>query len=127
MPIVAEHHETKRRSAPSWVLAPLLALLLPVGLFVWSFFQPVSVPLGESDLEIRHWGKLPPAIGYLTTADEALYLRDCRWWWSVELPGGRGWGMGLFSRNSLGIPGLPIGVPPLIGRAGRSGMLPARP
>jgi hypothetical protein len=53
MVIVAEQIEPKKRRAPWWVLAFVLAGLLPVGVFAWSLSAPVIVPLGSHELDMK--------------------------------------------------------------------------
>jgi hypothetical protein len=50
MPIVTEESQPKRRRGHGWVLALALVALLPVGLFAWSWYEPVAVQVGSHRL-----------------------------------------------------------------------------
>ncbi len=85
MPIISDAAEPKHRFSP--VLAVLLAVvLLPtVGLFVWSVFNRVYIPLGE---RVFTFGKQPGA--YRTSVRYTKgFAGPGSWLYSFDIPGTR--------------------------------------
>jgi hypothetical protein len=84
MPIVIEENRPKRRRAHSGVLALALVGLLPVGLFAWSWYAPVSIDVGASRLG---FGAL---YGSVSSRAPGWHRFPNGWEIVVELPGRSG-------------------------------------
>ena len=77
MPIVAEHSKSKQRHAALWMAAFLAFMSLPVGVFAWSCFDYVAIPLGNQGI---WFGRSP------YPSDEVNWVFDPdRWLISIPL------------------------------------------
>jgi hypothetical protein len=104
MPLVAEPNERKERRGLWWAVVFSVLCLLAAGLVVWSIFQTVSIPVGQSQLEMAY---LPPTIippvivMYDSSTDEYTPLYKVEWGWSADLPWGGLWRIAMFSPSKV--------------------------
>ena len=84
MPIVAEESQPKRHRGHWWVMALVLMTLLPVGLFAWSWYEPVNIRIGPRRFT---FGAL---YGNVSTLGPGWHRFPNGWEVLVELPGRTG-------------------------------------
>ncbi len=83
MPILAESKEPSRRRSP-WVLVALMSLLLmPLVLFVWSWFRPISF---DNGVDAFGFGAVYSKTGFPPAGWHRL---PGIWLYTVNLPGGK--------------------------------------
>ena len=82
--IVSEESRPLRRRAHWWLLALALVALVPVGLFAWSWYEPVSVRIGPHRLT---FGAL---YGNVSSLAPGWHRFPNLWEVVVELPGRSG-------------------------------------
>jgi hypothetical protein len=91
MPILTDESEPKRRRPPVFAAVLALFLAVPLGLFVWSWFEPQSYDFGKYNFQ---FGAM---YGPVSTLGPGWHRFPNGWQLTVDLP----WRIGLYDVSWL--------------------------